>query len=150
MRVSRALILGALLFAPGVLIASEHFDGNWHTRITCPPRKGTTENSTWSLNTVVENGIMRGVFGSAGQPGSLVLEGQIADDGSALLTGSVILQTKQDRHKFFAHTEDTFSWELKAHFRSADGTAMRNEGIGIADGPCKFEFVKELVMVNPG
>jgi len=61
MKVTRFLIVCALIFLPGILIAAEHptvrFDGNWHTKMTCPPR-GKTEGYTWQFNSVIQNALI--------------------------------------------------------------------------------------------
>lgn len=149
MKVSCLVIVSTLLLAPGILIASERFDGTWHTRITCP-RKGNTEGLTLNLNSVVENGALHGVIGTEGQPGSFVLKGKIAGDGSALLIGNGIVPTRQIVHGLIARKGEAYSSEFKAKFKDTDGTGFTNEGVGLAAGPCTVEFVKELIMVNPG
>lgn len=82
MKPKRLMIVLAMLLTPGILIASEHFDGTWHTKVVCPP-KGNTEGFTWTFDSLIENGNLRGVRGVEGQPGSFVLTGKVADDGSA-------------------------------------------------------------------
>jgi hypothetical protein len=149
MKASSILIVCALLFAPGVLIASEHFDGTWHTKITCPA-KGNTEGFTWNLDSAIQNGNLRGVRGTEGQPGSFVLEGKVADDGSAKLTGNGIINSRQYARGIFAHKGEQYTWDVKAQFKDSDGTGLRNEGLGIVGRPCTFEFTKQTVMTNPG
>jgi hypothetical protein len=41
-----------LVLLPGISNAGERFDGNWHTKLTCPP-KGNTEGYTWQFESVI-------------------------------------------------------------------------------------------------
>ena len=54
----RRFVVGAVILLPGVLIAGERFDGNWQTKLTCPP-KGNTEGYTWQFPSVIQNGHFR-------------------------------------------------------------------------------------------
>jgi hypothetical protein len=149
MKRTRLQLISALLFVPGILVASERFDGTWHTKITCPP-KGNTEGFTWNLDSVIQNGSLRGVHGTEGQPGSFVLEGKVAEDGSAKLTGNGIINSRQYARGIFAHKGEQYTWDVKAQFKDADGTGMRNEGLGIVGRPCTFEFQKQQAAGAPG
>jgi len=141
-RFFRLLLAASLLFLPATLIASERFDGTWHTKIACPP-KGNTEGFTWNLDSVVLHGDLRGVHGTEGQPGSFVLTGKIKDDGSAKLSGDGIINSRQYARGVFAHKGETYNWDIKAQFKDTDGTGLRNEGLGIVGRPCTFEFTKQ-------
>ena len=90
---------------------------------------------------------MRGV---EGQPGSFVLEGKVADDGSAKLTGNGIIASRQYARGIFAHKGEPYTWDVKATFKDTNGTGLRNEGLGIVGRPCTFEFMKQIAMTNPG
>ncbi len=142
MKITRHLLVFAFLFLPGILIAAEHFDGTWHTKVVCPA-KGNTMGFTWNFDSVVTNGNLRGVHGTEGQPGSFVLEGKIKPDGSAKLSGNGIIGSKKYARTVFAGTGDSYSWEVKAQFKDAEGSGMRNEGMGIIGRPCTFDFVKQ-------
>ncbi len=146
---SRILIVCLLVFVPGLVVASDRFDGTWHTKVTCPP-KGNPEDFPWNFDSVIQNGNLRGVRGTVGQPGSFVLEGKVADDGSAKLNGTGIINSKQFARGIFTHKREEYRWDVKAKFKGSDGTGLTNEGAGIAGGPCTFEFMKQLVMINPG
>ena len=69
------------MLVTGVLIAGERFDGHWLTKLTCPA-KGNTEGYTWQFPGVIENSSFRGEHGTAGQPGYLLIEGKIKEDGA--------------------------------------------------------------------
>ena len=67
MKITRHLLTFAFLFLPGILIAAEHFDGTWHTKVACPD-KGNTMGSPRNFDSVVTNSNLRGVHGTEGQP----------------------------------------------------------------------------------
>jgi hypothetical protein len=148
MKATRLLIVCVLLVAPGILIASERFDGTWHTKVTCPP-KGNTEGFTWNFDSVIQNANLRGVHGTEGQPGSFVLEGKIADDGGAKLSGNGIVNSRQYARGIFAHKGEEYTWDIKAQFKDTEGTGLRNEGLGIVGRPCTFDFVKQQAATQP-
>jgi hypothetical protein len=142
MKITRHLLVFVFLFLPGILIAAEHFDGTWHTKVVCPD-KGKTLGFTWNFDSVVTNSNLRGVKGTEGQPSSFVLEGKIKADGSAKLSGSGIIGSKKYARGVFNGTGDSYNWEVKAQFKDTEGSGMRNEGLGIVGRPCTFEFVKQ-------
>jgi hypothetical protein len=141
MKALRLLTICAFLSSSSILIASEHFDGTWHTRVVCPA-KGKTEGFTWNFDSVIQDNNLRGVRGTEGQPGSFVLEGKLAADGSAKLSGSGIIASRAYARGVFARKGEEYTWDIKAQFRDSDGTGLRNEGLGIVGRPCTFEFTK--------
>jgi hypothetical protein len=149
MKATRLLIVCVILFVPGILIASEHYDGTWHTKLVCPP-KGNTEGYTWNFDSVIQNGNLRGVHGTEGQPGSFVLEGKVGDDGSSKLTGTGIINSRQYARGVFAHKGEQYTWDVKAQFKDTNGTGERNEGLGIVGRPCSFDFVKQQAAFQTG
>jgi hypothetical protein len=99
----RLLVLSALILVPGISNAAvERFDGNWQTKLTCPP-KGNTEGYTWQFLSVIQNSNLRGEHGTAREKGYLLLEGQIKDDGSAKLSASGIVTSRKYARGVFAH-----------------------------------------------
>ena len=80
----------AIILLPGTSIAGEHFDGNWLTKLTCPP-KGNTEGYTWQFVSVIQNNALHGERGMADQPGYYSLDGKIA--------GQRQRQTHRQRHR---------------------------------------------------
>jgi hypothetical protein len=148
MRYTRLFIMCALLFVPGVLIAGEHFDGTWHTKVVCPA-KGNTEGFTWNFDSVIQGGNLRGSRGTEGQPGWFVLEGKVADDGGAKLMGNGIVYSRQYARGVFVHKGEAYTWDVKAQFKDAEGSGQRNEGLGIVGRACTFEFVKQQAAASP-
>ena len=138
----RLVVVCALVFLPGLLIAGEHFDGKWLTTLTCPA-KGSTEGYTWKIPSVIQNGNFKGEHGTAGQPGYLLIEGPIAEDGSAKLSANGIVASRKYARGVFAHEGENYSYNIKAKFKETEGSGARDEGLGIVGRPCTFDFVKQ-------
>jgi len=145
----RFLVVSALILLPGISIAGERFDGNWKTKLTCPP-KGNTEGYTWQFPSVVQNGNFRGERGTAGEKGYFLLEGQIKDDGSAKLAASGIVTSRKYARGVFAHGGADYSYDVKAQFKETEGTGARSEGLGIVGRTCTFEFRKQQATTPSG
>ncbi len=86
----RVLVVCALIYLPGILLAVEKFDGNWMTKMVCPP-KGNTEGYTWVIPSTIQNSNFHGERGTAGQGGYLLIEGKIKGDGSSKLKANGIV-----------------------------------------------------------
>ena len=138
----RLVVVCALVFLPGLLIAGEHFDGKWLTTLTCPA-KGNTEGYTWKIPSVIQNGNFKGEHGTAGQPGYLLIEGPIAEDGSAKLSANGIVYSRTYARGVFAHEGENYSYNIKAKFKETEGSGARDEGLGIVGRPCTFDFTKQ-------
>jgi hypothetical protein len=132
----------ALVFLPAVSFAGDRFDGKWQTTYTCPA-KGNTDGFTWKFSSVVASGSLRGEHGTAGQPGYLLIEGHIADNGSAKLSATGIVASRKYARGAFAHEGADYSFDAKAQFKETEGSGTRNAGLGIEGRPCTFEFVKQ-------
>ena len=137
-----ALVICGMVLLPAVTIAGERFDGNWQTTLTCPA-KGDTEGYTWKFASVIQNGNLRGERGTAGEPGYLLIEGKIAEDGNAKLTANGIVASRQYARGVFAHKGESYSYDVKAQFKEAEGSGVRDQGLGIVGRPCTFDFKKE-------
>jgi len=142
MRTNRLLAAMALILVPAISFGGERFDGNWLTTITCPP-KGSTEGYTIKLPTVIKDGSFRGERGTAGEPGYLLIEGPIAEDGSAKLAANGIVTSRKYAHGVFAHEGESYSYNIKAQFKETEGTGTRDEGLGVVGRPCTFDSVKQ-------
>ena len=138
----RPAVISAFVLLPGVLIAGEHFDGKWLTKMTCPA-KGKTEGYTWQFPSVISAGHFRGEHGTAGEPGYLLIEGTIADDGTAKLSASGLVNSRKYATGVFTTQGADYSYNIKAQFKDADGTGIRDKGLGIVGRPCTFEFLKQ-------
>jgi hypothetical protein len=138
----RLLTVCSLVLLPGILLAGEHFDGKWLTTLTCPD-KGNTQGYTWKFPGVVTAGSFRGEHGTAGEPGYLLLEGPINDDGSAKLAASGIVASRKYGTGVFTSAGTDYSYNVKAQFKETEGTGTRDKGLGIVGRPCTFDFVKQ-------
>ena len=92
---------------------------------------------------VIENNSFRGERGTAGEPGYLVIDGKIKEDGSAKLLANGIVASRRYARGVFARKGGEYSYNIKAHFKGTEGTGTRDEGLGIVGRPCTFEFVKQ-------
>ena len=99
MRTIRLLAIIALIFLPAVSFSSERYDGNWLTKLSCPP-KGNTEGYTWQFVSVIQNGNLHGERGTAGQPGYFTIDGAIGDDGNAKLAASGVIASREYARAF--------------------------------------------------
>jgi hypothetical protein len=134
------LVNCTLILLPGISVAAERFDGTWSTKLTCPA-KGNTEGYSWQFASVIQNNNFRGEHGTAGQPGYLLIQGKIADDGSTKLSATGIVASRKYARGVLAHKGEEYSYDIKAQFKEAEGTGTRNEGLGIVGRACTFEFV---------
>ena len=138
----RLLAVSAMILMPGISIAADRFDGNWQTKLTCPP-KGNTEGYTWILPSVIQNSNFRGERGTAGEPGYLLVEGKLAADGSAKLTANGIVVSRKYARGVFTHKGEEYSYDIKAQFTETKGTGTKSEGLGIVGRACTVDFVKQ-------
>jgi len=115
----------------------QKFDGNWLTTVSCANYKDALGFSYQFVSTV-KDGVLHGMHGTEGQPGSLAIDGTIQADGKAPLyakgrTGSKPYVPGQDTPK---GTE--YGYNIDAHFEGAAGTGTRVEG-----RPCTLKFAKQ-------
>jgi hypothetical protein len=132
----------ALLLLPGVLLPSERFDGKWLATVTCPA-KGKTLGYKIEGPSVIKDGNFRGERGAAGEPGYLLIEGKIADSGSAKLSANGIVASRKYARGVFAHKGEEYSYDIKAQFNETKGDGTKSAGLGIVGRACTFEFVKQ-------
>lgn len=138
----RRTVVCALVFMPGLLIASERFDGKWLTTMSCPA-KGNTEGYTWKFPGEIKDSNFRGEHGEAGQPGYLLIEGKIADDGTAKLAANGIVASRKYGTGVFTGEGTEYSYKINAQFKETQGTGLRDKGLGIVGRPCTFDFAKQ-------
>lgn len=138
----RLLMIYGLVFLPGILVAGGRFDGKWLTKLTCPP-KGNTEGYTWEFPSMISDNNFRGEHGAAGEPGYLLIEGKIAEDGSAKLLANGIVKSRQYARGVFAHEGGNYSYDVKSQFKETEGTGTKSAGLGIMGRTCTFEFAKQ-------
>jgi hypothetical protein len=138
----RLFLVLALLFLPGVLRAGEKFDGKWLTKMSCPA-KGGTQGYAWEFPAVITDSNFRGEHGTAGQPGYLLLEGKIKEDGSAKLQANGLVASRKYATGIFTGKGDDYSYDVKAQFQPTQGTGTKGKGLGIEGRTCTFDFTKQ-------
>ena len=137
----RLVVVCALLMLPAASIAGGRYDGNWTTHLACEAH-GETPAYKFVFPSTIKDGNFLGQHGEEGGPGYLVIEGKIADDGSAKLTAKGKV-TQNHAHGVFAMKGDNYSYNIKAQFEDTKGSGARDEGAGILGRSCTFEFVKQ-------
>lgn len=151
LRVGAAVLVSSIAFAQSSSspqATGAGFEGKWLTKLTCPA-KGNTEGYTWQFESVIQNGNLRGEHGAAGEPGYLLIEGKIGKDGSARLSATGIVASRQYARGVFAHKGGEYSYNIKAQFQEKEGTGTRDTGLGIVGRPCTFDFAKQETPANP-
>ncbi len=138
----RILVVSALVLLPASSFAGEKYDGKWLTTLTCPA-KGNTDGYTWTFPGTITGGAFHAEHGTAGEPGYLLIEGQIKEDGSAKLSANGIVYSRQYARGVLAHKGEEYSYNIKAQFKETEGSGVRDQGLGIVGRPCTFEFVKQ-------
>lgn len=138
--VARPLLVCGLILLPGASIAGGKFDGNWMTHLACQAH-GETPAYKWEFPSAIKDNVFHGQHSEEGQPGYLVIDGKIADNGSAKLAAKGVV-TQNHAHGIFAMKGNNYSYNIEAHFDETQGTGKRDEGAGILGRPCTFEFDK--------
>jgi len=145
----RLLVASALILLPGISIAADRYDGNWQTKLTCPP-KGETEGYTSQFPSVIQNSMFHGERGTAGEPGYLTIDGKINEDGSAKFSANGIVASRKYARGVFAHKGEDYSYDVKAQFKDTEGTGAKSQGLGIVGRTCVFDFVKQQPTPSTG
>jgi len=140
----RAVLLAGvcgLMLLPGASVAGGRYDGNWTTNLACDAH-GETPAYKWEFPSTIKDNNFYGMHGEQGGPGYLVIEGKIADDGSAKLTAKGTV-SESHAHGIFALKGNNYGYNIKAQFSDTTGTGTRDEGAGILGRPCTFQFTKQ-------
>src|SRR5580698_11296508 len=143
----RLLAAFALVSIAENSLASGKYDGGWLTKLSCDAH-GETPAYSWQFVSTIKDNNFHGQHSVDGAPGYLVIEGKLADDGSAKLTAKGKV-TNSHAHGVFAMKGDNYGYNIKAQFDDAKGTGTRDEGAGILGRPCAFEFVKQDANGDP-
>ena len=130
-------ILTLTLVPCAAFAADSRFDGTWQTTVSCAAARDALGYS-FRFPSVVQNGVLRGLHGVAGQPGSLQLDGTIAPDGTGKLYATGYTNSKE-----FVPGRDTakgteYNYNIDARFGLTMGTGTRVEG-----RPCSYQFIKQ-------
>lgn len=132
----RMMMVVLILLAP-VTAWADGFDGRWTATLSCEAARDALGYS-YRFPVVVHDGVLHGAHGTAGQPGSLQLDGTVGADGTAQLyarglTGSPSFVPGRDT----ARGTD-YGYHVNARFAGASGAGTRLEG-----RPCTFAFGRD-------
>ena len=136
-RLACASLLAATLSMPVHAEApTSPFDGTWTLRMDCPSNSEASgaKGYRFVFPATVTHGVLTATNGVEGQPGSLRIEGPIADDGDALLlargrTGDPAYAVRQPS------SGTPYTFRIQAHFGPTSGTGKRLE-----TRVCDFSF----------
>ena len=143
------ILVACLAALPAIVLPGPSFDGNWQSTMTCPA-KGNTEGYTSQFPSVIQANNFHGEHGTAGQPGYLLIEGKIANDGSAKLSANGVIASRDYARGVFAHQGESYSYSINAQFKDAKGTGTRDTGLGVVGRPCTFDFEKQSATTPAG
>jgi hypothetical protein len=136
---TRILLALSLILLPAIALAADtqRFDGEWQTTVSCAAARDALGYSYGFVSTV-KDGVLHGVHGTAGEPGSLQIDGKIGADGVAKLyadgrTGSKEYVPGRDTPR---GTE--YGYNIDAKFEGSTGTGTRLEGRS-----CTLQFEKQ-------
>jgi hypothetical protein len=139
-RLTRLLTITILLLLPGVSIAGARFarfDGKWQTTVSCDASRGALGFS-YRFISVVKNGSFHGLRGTENEPGYLLVDGTIDEDG----VGKLYAQGKTGSKEFVPGVDTPrgtdFGYHVNANFDERHGTGVRVEG-----RHCSYEFEKQ-------
>ena len=135
----RLLVALCLLLLPSVAFTADtqRFDGMWQTTVSCAAVRDALGYSFRFVSTV-KDGVFHGQYGTAGQPGSLQIDGKIGADGIGKLYANGRTGSKE-----YVPGRDTprgteYGYNIDAKFEASTGTGTRIEG-----RPCTFQFEKQ-------
>jgi hypothetical protein len=137
------LLIAAAMLLPGASVASEgisaRFDGKWDTILNCTPFQDA-QGFTWRFVSEVKNGHLVGHYGTVGQPASIWIEGNLADDG----TGTLHATGRTGMPQYATGSPQRGSnivYDIRAEFHEGHGTGIRLEG-----RPCTYEFDRPAIV----
>jgi hypothetical protein len=87
--------------------AGGRYDGNWIAHLACEAH-GETPAYRWEFPSVIKDNNFHGQHGEEGEAGYLLIEGKIADDGSAKLNAKGHV-TQNHAHGIFAMKRNSYS-----------------------------------------
>jgi hypothetical protein len=134
------ILIAAVMLLPSALIAnpgaSNRFDGKWDTTLNCTPFQDA-QGFTWHFVGEVKEGHLVGHYGTEGEPASIRIEGQLAEDG----TGTLHATGKTGGPQYVTgnlQRGTNFAYDIRAEFHEGHGKGTRLEG-----RPCTYEFARQ-------
>jgi class 3 adenylate cyclase len=103
------------------------FDGSWSARVACSRHEDGALGYKVDLVAQVRNGHLRAELGTPGEPGWLLLRGEIQPDGSAQLHAQG--QTANPKYSIRGVRSGTpFQYDVDATFKGDQGHGQRRQG----------------------
>ena len=106
--------------------SANRFDGSWTATVSCPDADGALGYS-FDVPTTIHDGLLHGERMREGEPGRLVLDGQVQTDGQARLYAKGLLGASQFAIGH-APKGTQYGYHVVATFQDAGGTGKRVEG----------------------
>lgn len=136
MRIGYAILTLAVMQAAPMAAKAQtanRFDGSWTTTVSCPDAYDALGYS-FDVPTIIHDGLLHGERMRDGEPGHLVLDGQVQPDGQAKLYAKGLLGGSQFAVGH-APKGTQYGYHVAATFQDASGTGKRVEG-----RPCELTF----------
>jgi len=134
------ILIAAVMLLPSASMAnpgaSDRFDGKWDTTLNCTPFQDA-QGFTWHFVSEVKNGHLVGHFGTEGEPASIRIEGQLAEDG----TGTLHAAGKTGGSQYVIGNLErgsNYVYDIRAEFHEGHGKGTRLEG-----RPCTYVFERQ-------
>jgi hypothetical protein len=113
--------------------SANRFDGSWTTTVSCPDAAGALGYS-FDVPTTIHDGLLHGERMREGEPGHLLLDGQIQPDGQARMYAKGLVGASQFAVGQAPKGTD-YGYHVVATFQDASGSGKRVEG-----RPCDRTF----------
>jgi hypothetical protein len=140
------ILIGALALLPLAVLAqdgpgdhphSNRFDGKWQTTVSCDASRGALGFSYRFLGEI-KDGNFHGLHGTEGEPGYLLVNGSIEDDG----TGRLYAEGMTGSKEFVPGTDTAKGTEFGYHVH-VELHEKHGEGERIEGRHCSYEFEKQ-------
>jgi hypothetical protein len=116
---------------------SPRFDGLWNVDLVCPT-EGVAGGYTFHFPAQVSHGVIRGEYGTQGEPGSLRIEGQIHRDGLGVLDAAGRTGRREHNIQSFKSADPgtPYKYPITVRFEDSAGTGSRADGLRT----CNYTF----------
>jgi class 3 adenylate cyclase len=122
---------------PAPVAGVGRFNGRWSVTVNCTRHEDGASGYRLNFAAEVKDGVLRGENGTQGEPDSLLMQGDIQPDGSALLrvkglTGDPRYAIKR------AAKGSPYAYQVEAQFEGSHGSGRR-----LQQRPCQLSFDKQ-------
>jgi Caspase domain len=113
------------------------FDGLWNVELVCPT-EGVAGGYVFRFPAQISHGAIHGEYGTLGEPGSLLLEGEINAEGVGLLKAAGRTGRRENNIQSFKNADPgtPYKYPIMAHFEESAGTGSRADGLRT----CNYTF----------